>query len=149
MTATESEEQAGVEEVAAVAPAVEVFKREDMGQVRRKSVPVPLWNGKYAYGHEPTLTERTAWAAAAERGGVWNQTIWIIEAFLTVIKDGPEETARPIFERSDWRWLESQSAGVIENAVQAAVALGVPDQKAFETMKAFFGQTPGGSKSAS
>jgi len=149
MTATESEEQAGVEEVAAVAPAVEVFKREDMGQVRRKSVPVPLWNGKYAYAHEPTLIARTAWGAAAQRGEVWNQTIWLIEAFLGIVKDGPDETAQPIFNRADWRWLESQSAGVIENAVQAAVALGVPDQAAFEAMKAFFGQTPGGSKSAS
>jgi len=111
-----------------------------MGQVRRQAVLVPLWNGKYAYAHEPTVADKTAWAARAQGSGTWNQTIWLLEAFIGAMKDGPEETAQAIFSReSDWRWLEGQSAGVIENAVQAAAALGVPNQVAFDRMKDFFG----------
>jgi len=134
-----------MEEIKEVAeePKWEIFTREDIKAVKVQSVLVPLWNGKYAWAHEPTMKQKADWTMAAARGdGRLDFGKFNLEAFVDIIRDGPGVEAEPIFDRlKDWGWLEKQSAAVIENAVQAAHALGVPNEKALEAMRDFFGET--------
>jgi len=139
------ETEGQMEEVKGVVeePKREIFTRDDMKAVKVQSVLIPLWNGKYAWAHEPTVKQKAGWTMTAARtDGRMDIGRFQLEAFVDIIKDGPGADAQPIFDRlKDWGWLEKQSAAVIENAVQAAHALGIPNEQALDTMRDFFGET--------
>ena len=134
------------------------FSPCDIPSVSLKRQWVPLWtcgeqgrtNEKWGCVFEPTVAQKAKWAKAANISGEWDQSRWLLEAFVDAVRDGDADDAKPIFNRQEhWDWLSEQSDAVISNAVQAACSLGMPDKEQTEAMRDFFASTPEESRSES